>query len=119
MDRLKALLCSLAAVLPAATVREFMHSETGQVLPARAVGLGWIATACATVAAVLWSASPAAAGGCGWGGFWPGEGCTVGLPGYQIYCQDYCDGFSGGGVQYCGCCTVTGDNNQECYCWAC
>ncbi|MEW6754221.1 MAG: hypothetical protein AB1505_25050 [Candidatus Latescibacterota bacterium] len=111
MDRLKAVLCSFAAVLPAATVREFVHSETGQVLPARAVGLGWTATACATVAAVLWSVTPAAADGCGTS--FSGQGCIIGLPGYQQWCHQYCQGLG----YDCGCCAVTPNNNQECSCW--
>jgi len=92
---------------------EFVQSSSGQVVPVRALGTGWVAAACAGLAAVLSSVSPAAAGGCGWGGTATGDTCVYGRPGEDAWCaSNVCQP---GGLQY-GCCQSWAEAGR-CYCW--
>ncbi|MEW6754218.1 MAG: hypothetical protein AB1505_25035 [Candidatus Latescibacterota bacterium] len=91
------------------TLRTFVLSPVGQVLPEQATGAGWLALACTALAGLLAWVEPATASSCGSGGKW-GSAMTCGVNEY--YCQLECEGF---GYQ-CHCCLLDPDI-QRCYCF--
>ncbi|MEW6755964.1 MAG: hypothetical protein AB1505_34040 [Candidatus Latescibacterota bacterium] len=116
MDRVMRTIATLGMLVPAGMLRTFVTSSTGQVLPECAVGLGWVAAACASLAVIMASAQRAEAylpcdildpGQCQYWGCYSNPYC--GGAGSRHYwrreangpCHDMCA--ESGYTQYCEC----------------